>query len=75
MAQKRASILWFLLPVFFSLIGGIIGYFIVRNVKKDEDRANKVFIVGVVVFFISIGIGVATEVTSAIAISPLSLLG
>jgi len=75
MAQKKASVLWFLLPVFFSLIGGIAGYFIVKH-KGDEDRANKIFFLGLAIFIIIpiINFAISETFDNSVLISPFSLL-
>jgi cytochrome bd-type quinol oxidase subunit 1 len=41
-----------LVPIVLSLIGGIIGYLVVR--KKDRQLANRLLIVGIVIFVIAI---------------------
>jgi len=54
------SRLWFLLPFFFGIFGGIVGYFAVR--KKDRETAEELLIFGVAVwilmniFFYCIGV-------------------
>lgn len=37
---------WYLLPIFFSIIGGIIAYFILKN--SDPKLAKKCLIVGLI---------------------------
>ena len=39
---------WYLLPIFFSIIGGIIAYFVLK--KDDPQLAKNCFIVGVIMF-------------------------
>ena len=70
---KRETRLWFLLPVFLSLIGGIIGYFLIKG--KDVERANQVFLVGLFIFLGTFGIGFAFEFFNSFnLITPFSLL-
>jgi len=45
--QKKPSNWWYLLPIFLGLMGGIIGYFALRN--KNKVMAKNVLIVGLVV--------------------------
>jgi hypothetical protein len=56
--EEKASILWFLLPTFFSLVGGVIGYFLLK--PKSPQTAKQVIIVGCLAFCIlapSVGFG------------------
>jgi hypothetical protein len=48
--EEKASILWFLLPTFFSLIGGIIGYFLLK--PKSPKTASAVLYIGLLAFCI-----------------------
>lgn len=83
MAKQRSNA-WYLVPFFFSIIGGIIGYFIIK--KDDPVKAKRLIIVGVVVFGVTlVNIGVQTSVAIGTALSndqllsiivpPLSLIG
>ncbi len=84
MAKARSNA-WYLLPFFFSIIGGIIGYFIIK--KDDPVKAGRLIIVGLVVFGVTIAnIAVQTSVAIGTALSqpdqllsilvpPLSLIG
>ena len=45
--QKPVSNAWYLLPLFLGLIGGIIGYFCIRN--QDNGKANDLVVVGFIV--------------------------
>jgi len=38
MEIKRRSSFWFLLPIFFNIVGGIIAFFII---KEDDPRKAK----------------------------------
>lgn len=64
------------MPVFFSLIGGIIGYFILK--RDDLEKAKQVLYVGIAVFvlsvfysFVQFGVLFANQVS---IVSPLSFL-
>jgi len=41
---------WYLVPLLFGILGGIIGYFAVKN--DDQELANNLLIVGIVVTFL-----------------------
>lgn len=43
--ERPRSNLWFLLPIFFGIIGGIIAYFILRN--DDPNKAKNCLYLGV----------------------------
>jgi hypothetical protein len=57
--QKRPSIAWYLVPVFLSIIGGIIMYFALRN--RDRKMADRGILVGVLAFIGSSVIGAAAS--------------
>lgn len=46
---SKPSILWFLVPLFFSIIGGLVGYVAVRD--EDEGMATELLALGVFMFF------------------------
>ena len=50
--EKRRSNLWFLLPIFLGLIGGIIAYFILRN--DDPKKAKNCLYLSIVLAAIGI---------------------
>jgi len=43
---EEVSNWWYALPLFFGFIGGILGWFGIKN--RDSDKARKILIVGVV---------------------------
>ena len=49
---KRSSKAWYLLPIFFSIIGGMISYFLLRN--KDPRLARNTLLVGAGLFVVFI---------------------
>jgi hypothetical protein len=51
--RKRSS-LWFLLPVFFNIIGGVIAYFIIK--EDDPSKAKNCLWLGIILSAISIAI-------------------
>jgi hypothetical protein len=51
--RKRSS-LWFLLPIFFNIIGGVIAYFVIKD--DDPSKAKNCLWLGMILFAISIAI-------------------
>jgi len=51
--RKRSS-LWFLLPIFFNIIGGIIAYFIIKY--DHPSKAKNCLWLGIILSAISIAI-------------------
>ena len=50
--EKQRSKAWFLLPIFFGVIGGIIAYFILRH--SDPQKAKNCLYLGLVLMLIGI---------------------
>jgi len=50
--EKPRSNAWYLLPIFVGMIGGIIGYLIIR--KDDPRRAKNCIYIGIVMMLIGI---------------------
>lgn len=46
--QPRASAAWYLLPIFMSIVGGIISYAALRH--RDPSRARRSLVIGAVLF-------------------------
>jgi CHASE2 domain-containing sensor protein len=44
---EKPSGVWYLLPLFFALLGGIVGYVAVKD--RDASMANGLLLLGVVV--------------------------
>lgn len=53
---KSRSQLWYLLPVFVGLIGGIIAYWILR--RDDPKKAKKCLYLGIVLAIVGIAINI-----------------
>jgi hypothetical protein len=47
--RSKPSLLWYLVPVFFSILGGIVGYVAVKH--RDRDMASNLLTIGVFVLF------------------------
>lgn len=45
MQIRRRSMLWFLLPVVFNVLGGIVAYFAIRD--DDPKRARSCLLLGI----------------------------
>ena len=52
MQIRRRSTLWFLLPIVFNVLGGIVAYFAIRD--DDPKRAKSCLLLGVVLATIPI---------------------
>jgi FtsH-binding integral membrane protein len=50
--EKPRSSVWYLLPIFFGVIGGIIAFFIIR--KDDPRKARNCLYLGILLMFIGI---------------------
>jgi len=50
--EKPRSNAWFLLPIFFGMIGGIIAFFILR--RDDPRKARNCLYVGIIFMIIGI---------------------
>jgi len=51
-ARAEPTKLWYLVPFFFSIIGGLIGYVAVRG--EDEGMAEGLLAFGVLMFFVDL---------------------
>jgi len=60
-SEKSRSNAWFLLPIFFGMIGGIIAYFVLRH--DDQRKARNCLYLGIM--FMIIGIIVNVLVSSS----------
>ena len=50
---------YYMLPVFFGLVGGVIAYFINDNFRKDRNRAKSMLYIGILVSIIHFYIYIA----------------
>jgi H+/Cl- antiporter ClcA len=58
---KSRSKAWYLLPIFLGIIGGLIGFFVLR--KDSPKMARNCLIIGIIV----IAIGIALSIAGSIA--------
>lgn len=60
--EKTRSNIWYLLPIFLGLIGGVIAYFVLRN--DDPKKAKNCIYLGIVLAIIGIflNILIATQI-------------
>ena len=56
-SEKIRSRLWYLVPIFFGLIGGIIAYFAIR--RDDPQKARKCLWVGIILTVINVIINIS----------------
>ncbi len=54
--EKPRSNVWFLLPIFLGIIGGLVAYFIIR--KDDPRKAKQCLILGIILALIGIGLNI-----------------
>jgi hypothetical protein len=52
--SKKPSAAWYLLPIFFTWLGGLIGYFVLR--KDHPEFAKKILIVGLIMTVVWIAV-------------------
>ena len=57
--EKQRSNWWYLLPIFFGIIGGIIAYFAIR--KDDREKAKKCIYLGLIL----LAVGIIVEISIA----------
>ncbi len=55
---KIRSRWWYLLPIFFNIIGGVIAYYVLR--KDDRVKAKKALILGIILLGVGAALGVVT---------------
>jgi len=55
--EKIRSRLWYLVPIFFGLIGGIIAYFAIR--RDDPQKARKCLWAGIILTAINVIINIS----------------
>ena len=56
-SEKIRSRWWYLVPIFFGLIGGIIAYFAIR--RDDPQKAKKCLWVGIILTAINIIVNIS----------------
>ncbi len=64
MEVKRRSAWWFLLPILFNMIGGVIAYFVIK--EDDPRKARDCLLLGIILtaiwfalFFVPLLIGIS----------------
>jgi len=55
MVEHRRSGLWYLLPIIFGIIGGVIAYFVIK--QDDPGKAKNCLYLGIVLLIIDIVAG------------------
>ena len=56
-SEKIRSRWWYLVPIFFGLIGGIIAYFAIR--RDDPQKAKKCLWVGIILTAINVIVNIS----------------
>jgi FtsH-binding integral membrane protein len=59
--EKPRSNAWFLLPIFFGMIGGIIAFFILR--RDDPRKARNCLYIGIIFMIIGIILNILIGLT------------
>ena len=59
--EKIRSRWWYLVPIFFGLIGGIIAYFAIR--RDDPQKAKKCLWVGIILTVVNIVVNISLAST------------
>ena len=54
---SQRSKAWYLLPIFLGIIGGIIGFFVLR--RDSPKMARNCLIIGIIILVIGIGLSAA----------------
>jgi len=52
LAENKRSGLWYLLPIFIGIIGGVIAYFVIKD--DDPSKAKNCLYLGIVLLVIDI---------------------
>jgi len=52
MPEQKTSYVWYLLPILFSILGGVIAYFLLKD--KDKKTAKTMIYIGLVVLGLEI---------------------
>lgn len=66
---RKRSAFWFLLPIFFTILGGIIAYFVIRS--DDPSRAKDCLLLGFILFAIPLVILVIIVAFFSVSLSEL----
>ena len=59
--QKKRSRAWFLLPIFFGIVGGIIAFFVLRH--DDPSKAKNCLYLGIALMAVGIILNFAVFAT------------
>ncbi|MBA4454294.1 MAG: hypothetical protein ACO2Y5_03855 [Nitrosopumilaceae archaeon] len=59
---SQRSKAWYLLPIFLGIIGGIIGFFVLR--RDSPKMARNCLIIGIITLVIGIGLSAAGSLAS-----------
>ena len=59
--EKRRSNAWFLLPIFFGIIGGIIAFFVLR--QDDPNKAKSCLYLGIALMIVGIILNIFVAAT------------
>ena len=68
---KRRSAAWYLLPIFLSIIGGVIAYFVIKD--EDPKKAKNCLYLGIALTVIPIAISIGLTAAGLAAIPMMGL--
>jgi hypothetical protein len=70
MPEAKTSKLWYLVPILFGLIGGLVCYLILKD--KDKKMAKNLLIVGLVISVLLIAVNAFFAAVYLMAVGSLS---
>ena len=68
-STKRPSKAWYLLPIFFGIIGGLVMYLVIKN--EDRKMAKKGIILGIILTVVGFVLGAVVGMLMALMTHPL----
>ena len=63
-SPRYRSRLWYMLPILFNLLGGIVAFFAIRH--DDLDKAKNCLLLGIILFIPFILLGIAAVATAEV---------
>lgn len=52
MSKGKPTVWWYLVPLIFGIIGGVISYYAIK--KQDKEFANALLVVGILITALSL---------------------
>ena len=57
---EKPSNWWYLLPIFLSIVGGVIGYFLLKD--RDKKFAERLLVIGIIMVVVYIILSIILSV-------------